>query len=97
MVVQQTFYRSLSNKIFWSVSNEKNNNNIRGLSLILLEFVQMKYIGRLSTILSESVQMIYIGGLSTVLSKSVQMKKYISEGGQTFYRSLSNEPSRELK
>ena len=40
----------------------------------------------------------YIGGLSTVLSESVQMKYiYISEGGPTFYRSLSNEPLRELK
>ena len=54
----------------------------------------MKYSGGLSTVLSEFVQMKYIGGLSTVLSESVQMKKiYILEGGPTFYRSLSNEPS----
>ena len=73
-------------------------NNIEGFSTILSEFVQMKYIGGLFTILSESVQMKYIGGLYTVLSKSVQMKYiYILEGGSTFYWSLSNEPSRELK
>ena len=70
---------------------------IGGLSTVLMEFVQMKYIGGLSTILSESVQLKYIEGLSTVLSESVQMRKKKSEGGPTFYRSLSIEPSRELK
>ena len=72
---------------------------IGGLSTVPSKCIQMKYIIGLSTVLSESVQLKYIGGLSTVLSESIQMrkKKEISDGGPTFYQSLSNEPSLELK
>ena len=53
---------------------------IGGLSIVLSESVQMKYIGvcpnenigGLSTVLLESVQMKYIGGWSNILSESVQ-------------------------
>ena len=53
------------------------SGNIVGLSTVLLEFVQMKYIGGLSIVLLESVQRKYIGGLSEVLLESTQMNIYI--------------------
>ena len=59
---QVVFIGWLSNKILLeyvlhSTIGACPNENIGGLSTVLSEFVQMKYIGGLSTILSESVQM----------------------------------------
>ena len=79
---QVVFIGWLSNKILseyvlHSTIGVCPNENIEGLSTVLSESVQMKYIEGLPTVLSESVQMKYIGGLSTVLSESVQIKIYI--------------------
>ena len=91
-IEQVVFIEWLSNKILseyvlHSTIGVCPNENIGGLSTVLSEYVQMKYIkgfvhSTIGVCPNENIR-----GLSTVLSESVKMK--ISEDYPQYYRSLS--------